>query len=147
MCYGDFVAPLVKAVQELSKQNDDLWKKNAELESKLDKILALLSLHAAVAGSNVSSNITGLIGAKLEQNIPNPFTGITSIAYYLPTRYKTAYINFYSSDGALLKSMQLNTSGKGTITLKSGELPSGSYQYALLIDGKVVDSKQMIETK
>ena len=138
--YGDFVVPLVKAVQELSQQNDDLKKQNDELRSRLDK------LEAAVFQSQSSSQTIELgATARLEQNIPNPFNNATSIAYYLPANKGHAYINFYSSNGTLLKSVKLANTGRGTINIKANELPSGVYQYALLIDGRVVDKKQMMQ--
>lgn len=80
----------------------------------------------------------------LQQNIPNPFRDQTTINYYLPVNNTNAYINFYGMNGALLKSIRLAGSGKGNISLKANELPSGTYRYALIVDGKIVDSKQMI---
>lgn len=62
--YGDFVVPLVKAVQELSQQNDDLKKQNDALKSRLDKIEAALALQ--------TQNVELGKNAKLEQNVPNP---------------------------------------------------------------------------
>jgi hypothetical protein len=35
--YSDFVVPLVKAVQELSVENDSIKKNNAILTDKIDK--------------------------------------------------------------------------------------------------------------
>jgi hypothetical protein len=70
---------LVKAVQELSQQNDDLKKQNDELKSRLDK------LEAAVFQSQSGSQYIVLSeAARLDQNIHNPFNNTTSIAYYLP---------------------------------------------------------------
>jgi hypothetical protein len=87
------------------------------------------------------------LAARLEQNIPNPFNNTTSIAYYLPTNKGKAYINFYSSNGSLLKSVKLTGGGSGTINLKAYELPSGVYQYSSVIDDKIMDSKQMVQAK
>ena len=42
--YAEFVVPLVKAVQELSKQNDDLKKQNDELLKRIEKLESILSL-------------------------------------------------------------------------------------------------------
>jgi trimeric autotransporter adhesin len=140
--YGDFVVPLVKAVQELSQQNDDLKKENDELKSRLDK------LEAVVFQSQFPSESVELVtAARLEQNIPNPFSNTTTIGYYLPANKGNAYINFYSSNGALLKSVKLAGSGKGTINVNANELPSGVYQYGLMIDGKVIENKQMVQGK
>jgi hypothetical protein len=62
--YGDFVVPLVKAVQELSKMNDEKDAKINALETRLNKIEEQLKINA----STVS-----FTDATLDQNIPNPF--------------------------------------------------------------------------
>jgi trimeric autotransporter adhesin len=56
-------------------------------------------------------------------------------------------MNFYASNGVFLKSVKLSGNGNGTINLKANEFPSGGYRYSLIIDGKVVDSKQMVQAK
>jgi trimeric autotransporter adhesin len=137
--YSEFVVPLVKAVQELSQQNDDLKKQNEQLKSKLDKVEAALALQP--------QNIELGKNAKLEQNVPNPYSTSTTISYYLPANTHNAYINFYASNGAFLKSVKLSGSGNGTININANELPSGAYRYSLIIDGKVVETKQMVQAK
>ena len=44
----------------------------------------------------------------------------------------------------LLKSIQLNNKGKGNININMNEFSSGVYQYSLLVDGKIIDTKKMI---
>lgn len=44
LSYSDFVVPLVKAVQELSKKNEALEKQNAEMKARLDKLEGILPL-------------------------------------------------------------------------------------------------------
>jgi hypothetical protein len=137
--YSEFVVPLAKAVQELSQQNDDLKKQNEEFKSRLDKIEAALALQ--------TQNVELGKNAKLEQNVPNPYSTTTTISYSLPSNTHNAYINFYASNGAFLKSVKLAGTGKGTINVTANELPSGAYRYSLIIDGKVVASKQMAQAK
>jgi len=43
--------------------------------------------------------------------------------------------------------VKLQTNGNGTINLKASELSAGLYQDALVIDGKVIDKKQMAQAK
>lgn len=131
--YADFVVPLVKAVQDLSKEND-------ELKSRLDKLESLLKTITKASSQGVELTSAG----NIEQNIPNPFKGNTTISYYLPVNKGTAYISFYASSGELLKSVKLNGTGKGAINLNAAEMPSGAYQYALVIDGKVINTRRMV---
>ena len=83
----------------------------------------------------------------LDQNIPNPFAGVTTINCNVPVNNGDAYLNFYNQTGALLKSVKITGTGKNSITLKANELSSGTYKYALLIDGKLIDSKLMVLQK
>jgi len=138
--YDNFIVPLVKAVQELSQQNDNLKKENEELKSRLDKMEAIVL-------KSQYSIVDPEMAAKLEQNMPNPSNGTTTIGYYLPSNHTHANINLYSSNGSLLKSVRISGNGKGMITVRTNELAAGIYQYALIINRKVVDSKKMVLIK
>lgn len=149
--YADFVVPLVKAVQELSNRNDSLQtfinkqeQQITTLQSRLDKLEAMLTSEKQL---NTSQQTVLTSTAKLEQNVPNPFNGATTIGYYLPHVNNKAYINFYTSSGRLLKSIQLNRTGKGTVSVQTGDMPSGVYRYSLVIDGRTIDTKQMLQEK
>lgn len=141
--YAEFVVPLVKAVQELSQQNDEMRKEIDELKKIIspDKVSA--------AGNNQNSTQVIEISAKpvLEQNVPNPFSGATTINCFLPVNNGNAYLNFYDQAGRLLQSSKLTGIGKNTITLKTTELAASIYRYTLVVDGRNIDSKQMILIK
>ena len=95
--YSDFVVPLVKAVQELSKQNDELKKENDELQKRVSMLEAVMSSQRPVntQQDKISSPIGGVEGASLEQNMPNPFKQTTAIRYFIPARCKKCTINDY----------------------------------------------------
>jgi hypothetical protein len=137
--YGDFVVPLVKAVQELSAQNDELKKENDELKKRLDKVESLLN-----GNTNSIQEITINTTAKLEQNAPNPVSGLTSISYYIPSNTNSVFVNFYSTDGTIIKTEKVSGKGKGLCVFNTQGLTSGTYSYALVVDGKIVDKKQLI---
>jgi hypothetical protein len=67
--YENFVAPLVKAVQELSKQNEDLKKQNEDLQQQINAIKEMI-------GSNAKTG-PAFNNASLEQNTPNPLNVTT----------------------------------------------------------------------
>jgi hypothetical protein len=76
------------------------------------------------------------------QNVPNPFSGQTSIGYAIHTG-TTAYININSLDGKLIKHFDLPVNGNGTVTINGNEISAGTYTYTLMVDGKMVDTKIM----
>lgn len=141
--YSEFVVPLVKAVQELSKKAervDELEAKNQELEARLDKLEAIIN-----AGGNANNATINSSFAYLEQNVPNPFDGTTAIHYHLPLNAAAAKIVISDIKGSLIKTVNISRKGDGIISFTGGSaLPSGSYNYTLYLDGKRVDSKKMI---
>jgi hypothetical protein len=50
-------------------------------------------------------------------------------------------------NGVQLKSYSIPEKGKGNITIQGAEFSAGMYLYALIADGKVIDTKRMILTK
>ena len=171
--YADFVVPLVKAVQELSKMNDskdakidslqqqnkDQQKINAGLQKQMNDLKNLVlqiqqtqqqcspCSGSTIANAIQQNNITLTNAASLEQNIPNPFTNTTTIGYYLPNKISSAQIIITDKNGKQLKQLNLSGAGKGTIHVDASTLASGAYNYSLYVDGRFIASKQMILAK
>jgi hypothetical protein len=133
--YSDFVVPLVKAVQELSKMNDNKDAKINDLETRLAKLEAMM---------NVQQSMINLSSASLDQNVPNPFSKTTAISYSLPRKYSSAKIIVIDESGNTIKIFTLSGTGKGSINFSSPFGVGAPYQYSLLVDGKLIDTKQMI---
>jgi trimeric autotransporter adhesin len=130
--YADFVVPLVKAVQELSRKNDSLEEKIASMEALLKQY---------VTGAAVSN-------ATLDQNVPNPVKNRTAIGYNLPDHFSNAQIQITDAAGKLLKRITLPSgTGRGVLNLDAYNLAAGTYHYILLVDGRQVDAKKMVVTK
>jgi hypothetical protein len=173
--YGEFVVPLVKAVQELSEMNDakdekidSLQNRLANVETQLNNIKILVesiqqtqqqcSPCAASHGQNISQSTVVLNdAASLQQNIPNPFAHTTSIGYTLPQKFSSAKIIVTDKSGNVLKEVNVSNSspaggswkgaGKGNLTIDASTLASGAYQYSLVVDGRLIATKQMILAK
>jgi hypothetical protein len=148
--YAEFVVPLVKAVQELSKMNDEKDSiiqiqndKINDLENRLAAIESLLNISSS-ANNQHSVNISF---GSLQQNIPNPFTHNTTIGYALPQKLTSAQIIITDKNGSTIKSITISGGSKGNITVDASTLASGAYQYSLIVDGKLIDTKQMILTR
>ena len=85
--------------------------------------------------------------ATLYQNVPNPFNKETFISYVVPTEAQNAIIYLYNMSGVQLNKYDINTMGEGSITISANELYAGTYLYSLVVDGRLIDTKQMIITE
>ncbi len=102
------------------------------------------------AGAIITTGLTetdALTYPVLDQNTPNPFNQSTTIGFYLPTTTGTAAIYVYDMNGVQLRSYNITERGKKNIIINGSEFSAGMYLYALIADGKVIDTKRMILTK
>jgi hypothetical protein len=129
--YDGFIPVLIEAFKE---QQTEI----ANLKSEIEDIKLSSSLETQI-GSKTSEHI-------LYQNLPNPFSEVTTIKYFLSTDVKLAMLNIYDMQGAQVKSYQLQVLGESEIKINASELDSGMYLYALIADGQEVDVKRMILT-
>jgi hypothetical protein len=139
--YAEFVVPLVKAVQELSEQNDRLQAQINELQEK-DALRSGITAESLTELQELTNS-----GAYLQQNSPNPFSQTTQIKCYLPPSVKTASLNIYNLQGKQLKQIAIKQRGENEIEISGSEFPAGIYLYALIADGQKIDIKQMILTE
>jgi hypothetical protein len=91
--------------------------------------------------------VMSLSSASLEQNAPNPFGSSTRIGYQLPEAYSSARIVITDEKGVVMKQINLDTKGKGNISIDASALLPGTYLYTLYVDGKRVDTKKMLSAK
>jgi hypothetical protein len=96
---------------------------------------------------NIQLSSVNITDAILYQNIPNPFNQTTSISYSLPQKISSAQIIITDKTGRQLKQINISNGGKGKVTVDASTLASGAYNYSLYVNGKFIDSKQMILTR
>lgn len=130
----DFVVPLVKAVQELSKMNDDKDARIDDLQKQINEAKAMITGNTAQPTSN----------ALMAQNIPNPFTLSTRVDYELPQKYSSARIIVTDKTGEALKQINVSGQGKGSVNIDAAMFAAGTYQYSLYVDEKLISTKQMV---
>ncbi len=87
------------------------------------------------------------VKSTLYQNSPNPFKETTVIKYYVPQKVTSAVISIYDLNGKLLKTIPLTEKGESSIEIVGGDLYPGLFNYALIVDGKLIDTKRMVLTK
>lgn len=162
LSYADFVVPLVKAVQQLSRINDEksaaidsMQKQNSVLQKQFNELKDIvLSIQqkledcSSCTGAPAQTYNTIIAdGALLEQNAPNPFNHSTSIGYTLPAKFVSAQIIIFDKAGKTIRSVNISGSGKGKLNVDAAVLSAGAYNYSLFIDGKLIATKQMILIK
>lgn len=133
LAYSQFVVPLVKSVQQLSKQNDELKKEVEELKEM-------------VKGNEKGSIKINGTAAQLFQNEPNPFTETTMIKYSIPSAASKAVLKIMSGNGTVVKEFDLKAKN-AQVEIAGGQLKAGTYIYSLVVDDVLVDVKQMVLTK
>jgi hypothetical protein len=110
-----------------------------ELNAKVDKL-------EGNDFEKTSDVVTVTSGAKLYQNNPNPFSENTEIKFYIPENSNSAMICIYDLTGSQIMKYDLRDKGYSSLTVRGSELKAGMYIYALLVDGKEIDTKRMILT-
>jgi trimeric autotransporter adhesin len=146
LAYGQFVVPLVKAVQELDQQKSEQDQKIEKLiqELEIQKQVIQKLQDQAMVSAQTESNLKKL-NYSLEQNEPNPFSQETVIKYTLPKETKKAYLAIYDLSGKQVNTFDLND--KGVITITTEKLVPGIYIYTIIADNTVLDTKRMHVSK
>jgi len=151
--YDGFGVIAIKGIQELVKINkekddaiDSLKSEISYMRSEMNAIKALLSKNnSRISSVAIDNTLPGK--ATLEQNIPNPFHHTTSISCALPKQFWSAYILVNDNNGKTIKQFNVSTAGKSIVHIDASGLSSGAYHYSLIVDGKIISSKQMIIAK
>lgn len=136
--YIGLIPILVQSINELRAELAELKGENIDEEAPL---------MLAPQQSGLAEAESGINAARLYQNAPNPWNSETVIRYSLPQNVSKADIYIYDMQGAQLKSIPATGRGESQVTLTAHDLKAGMYLYALVADGKLIDSKQMILTK
>lgn len=136
--YIGLIPILVQSINELKAKVEELSAEKSDEETPL---------MGAPHQASQSELEASLGAAKLYQNAPNPWSSETVIRYYLPQNVAKADIYIYDMQGAQLKSIPAQGRGESQVTVTARDLKAGMYLYALVADGALIDSKQMILTK
>jgi len=154
MNYIELIPITIKALQEQQnmieskdKQLEEQEARITELEAELSEIKAMLTQLADGGKVDISNQNATLTSATLEQNQPNPFTENTMIRYFIPETVKTASLRVTNLEGKQIKEIPIQHRGQGQVTLDANSLSAGTYQYTLILDGRILETKQMVLTR
>ncbi len=82
----------------------------------------------------------------LFQNSPNPFSKETVIKIQLNENVNNASLLITNLNGQMVKEIPLNERGLLQVEIGRSELAAGIYNYSLLADRKLIDTKKMVLT-
>lgn len=131
--YIEIIPLLIRSVQELKAEINTLQAGNAPVYKAQGRTTDVTSLDAVVTA--------------LYQNEPNPFTERTVIRVDVAEDVSIANLYIYNMNGEQLTEYPITERGATSVTIDGGSLNAGMYLYALIADGKVIDTKRMILTK
>ena len=142
--YVDYIGLIPILVQSINELRAKLDEAEAKIEKQQEGENAMM---LAPQQSGLSEIEASLGTAKLYQNAPNPWSSETVIRYNLPQSVSRADIYIYDMQGAQLMGIPATGRGESQVTITARDLKAGMYLYALVADGTLIDSKQMILTK
>lgn len=136
LSYEELIVPLVKAVQELSDENSKLKTQNANLEERVEKLESVF-----IQTKNTESLKPDIV---LGQNIPNPCSKSTLIPFRIPKDCRDASIMITNTTSGEVIAVLPISCDQDHLSIDMGRLSSGTYSYCLYVDGKIMDTKQMM---
>ena len=142
LAYSAIIPYLVEAIKEQQIQIRELKDMIVSLnENLVAKGLLINSLATEYIQNTTNEK------ARLEQNLPNPFSNETRIGCFIPETATSSFLNNYSMNGALLQRFSIKEKGRQFVTVDGQSLIPGTYLYSLVVDGKEVGVRKMILEK
>jgi len=129
---------LVNAIQEQQILISDQADKISELQE------AMSTFGSSETLNNTTISLSSYDLAELNQNTPNPFNNQTTISYVVPTDAQNAQISIFGQNGQLMKTLDIDHVGQGNLTVNADNLPSGTYSYQLVVDGRSIQTNVMV---
>ena len=131
----------------IEKQNEELKESNANLQKQINELKAMIQGSAKPIAA-INQQEVSFETASVDQNIPNPPAGnFTKINYNIPNGAAKAELVITDNAGRKIKTINLNTFGKGVLNVDTKGLASGTYTYSMYVDGKMIDTKKMVVAK
>jgi hypothetical protein len=129
-------------VQELAIKVNEQEKVSEAQQLEIATLKQQLSAYQGITTETSTGMRTGLL-----QNSPNPFSTDSEIKMNLPETTQQASVAIYTVDGKQLKNIPVMERGTATVKISGSDLSPGIYVYALIVNGKVVDTKRFALTK
>jgi hypothetical protein len=134
--YDGVIPVLVEAIKEQQKAIEKLQEQNSQLKTE----------GSILRKSDQVNLINSLTKNKLEQNIPNPFSGSTVIRYSF-VEGNRASLMIFDLNGTAIHQVENLETGDHELVLELSKLASGMYYYSLVVDGAESVTKRMVLNK
>ncbi len=153
----DMITPVltqaIKEQQAMINQQQELLAEQLEINQKYEDLITKLETRitalenekdqTAIPQNDLGASSMVVEGVSLRQNRPNPFKGVTTIDYTIPSDKTNARLVIYNLEGKALNSFALEA-GDGQITINANDLSSGVYFYTLEDNGATLARQKMI---
>lgn len=141
VAYQNLTSVLVEGIKE---QQVIIEAQNERLDRLEAQVKALMEVNNVSPSDVAEFEVHATLG--LDQNIPNPFSDETIVNYTLPQDVSQAQLMVFNLRGELVKRVELDIKGNGSMSIAARELSAGMYLYSLFADGKEIDTKRMVIT-
>lgn len=133
----DYISLIPVLVEAIKTQQTQIEELNTQIANCCQNNLKSASITSETKESK----------ARLDQNIPNPFSKETRVGCFIPDDATNSTLYIYNLNGIQLQ--QYNVLGKGeqSVTIIGNSFQPGMYLYTLVIDNKEINTKRMILTK
>ena len=130
-----------------------IWQMVKDQKAQIDALASQVAACCNTRISNPDGESTGSIELENINTLqlfaadPNPFSESTKVRWEIPGTFNDAMIYFYDNGGTLINSYKITEPAKGELQVFGSKLSSGIYTYTLVVNGKVIDSKNILKTK
>jgi hypothetical protein len=140
---------LTNSVKELAVQNDELKAENVSLKSDIAEMKSEIAelqqmVTRTLPGDAKVSSSSAL--PTLSEIAPNPLSQKATVTFTLPADASNAQLLITDASGKMMKTYSLS-SGSTEQIINASKFAAGVYQYSLIVNGKIIDSKQMVIAK
>ncbi|WP_170110312.1 tail fiber domain-containing protein [Flavilitoribacter nigricans] len=148
-----YIVPLLQQQREdlelKTERIDRLEDEVAGLKRELEAIKQMILSGQTAPADQSTGNREGVAPEALpylKQNVPNPFSEDSLIAYYIPEGIQKAELRISDAGGNVVRQFTIHNRGTGQTRLQANSLSDGIYFYYLILDGRIVDTRKMVLT-
>ncbi|MBL4623844.1 MAG: tail fiber domain-containing protein, partial [Flavobacteriales bacterium] len=167
--YNAFIGLLIAGMQEQQQEIDSLKAVNQNLDSLFAQVQQIQNcinnlpagmgctpvLRQSENGDLISEEQREAIEVTLsdprtivlDQNTPNPFREQTTVSWFIPETVGEAKIIFLNNNGTVIKEVVIDERGYGSMNVYAYDLSTGIYNYSLVADGELIETKKMMRVK